>query len=103
LIALDVWWNGRADVLVAAGETRKRFSSLYSMSSLVHYEEFVDQCADVFFDRLGEFADRDVKFNLGEWFQFYAFDVIGEITYGERFGWLPSIIATIYGYMLTDS
>ncbi|KAL3433635.1 cytochrome P450 [Aspergillus tetrazonus] len=70
------------------GETRKRFSSLYSMSSLVHYEEFVDQCADVFFDRLGEFADRDVKFNLGEWFQFYAFDVIGEITYGERFGFL---------------
>ncbi|KAL4981195.1 cytochrome P450 [Aspergillus desertorum] len=70
------------------GETRKRFSSLYSMSSLLNYEEFVDQCADVFFDRLGEFAERDVKFNLGEWFQFYAFDVIGEITYGERFGFL---------------
>ncbi|KAL2826445.1 cytochrome P450 [Aspergillus cavernicola] len=70
------------------GETRKRFSSLYSMSSLVHYEEFVDQCADVFFQRLSEFAERDVKFNLGEWFQFYAFDVIGEITYGQRFGFL---------------
>ncbi|KAL3480447.1 cytochrome P450 [Aspergillus californicus] len=70
------------------GETRKRFSSLYSMSSLVNYEAFVDQCADVFFQRLGEFADRDVKFNLGEWFQFYAFDVIGEITYGQRFGFL---------------
>ncbi|KAL4913867.1 cytochrome P450 [Aspergillus aurantiobrunneus] len=70
------------------GETRKRFSSLYSMSSLVHYEEFVDQCADVFFQRLGEFAEGDVTFNLGEWFQFYAFDVIGEITYGQRFGFL---------------
>ncbi|KAL4876467.1 cytochrome P450 [Aspergillus karnatakaensis] len=70
------------------GETRKRFSSLYSMSSLVHYEEFVDQCADVYFQRLSEFAERDVKFNLGEWFQFYAFDVIGEITYGQRFGFL---------------
>ncbi|OJJ58292.1 hypothetical protein ASPSYDRAFT_152542 [Aspergillus sydowii CBS 593.65] len=70
------------------GETRKRFSSLYSMSSLVHYEEFVDQCADVFFQRLGEFAERDAKFNLGEWLQFYAFDVIGEITYGQRFGFL---------------
>ncbi|KAL4933173.1 cytochrome P450 [Aspergillus undulatus] len=70
------------------GETRKKFSSLYSMSSLVHYEEFVDQCADVFFQRLHEFAERGIKFNLGEWFQFYAFDVIGEITYGERFGFL---------------
>ncbi|KAL4806094.1 cytochrome P450 [Aspergillus unguis] len=70
------------------GETRKRFSSLYSMSSLVHYEEFVDSCADVFFQRLGEFAERGLEFNLGTWFQFYAFDVIGEITYGQRFGFL---------------
>jgi hypothetical protein len=97
---LIVWWRRCADILVAAGETRKRFSSLYSMSSLVHYEEFVDQCADVFFDRLGEFAERDVKFNLGEWFQFYAFDVIGEITYGERFGGISSVTAAIHGYML---
>ncbi|KAL2844591.1 cytochrome P450 [Aspergillus pseudoustus] len=70
------------------GDTRKRFSSLYSMSSLVHYEEFVDQSADVFFQRLGEFADRDAVLNLGEWLQFYAFDVIGQITYGQRFGFL---------------
>jgi hypothetical protein len=56
------------------------------MSSLVSYEEFVDQSADVFFRRLGEFADRDAAFNMGEWFQFYAFDVIGQITYGQRFG-----------------
>jgi hypothetical protein len=61
------------------------------MSSLVSYEEFVDQSADVFFQRLGEFADRDVTFNLGEWFQFYAFDVIGQITYGQRFGRWPSV------------
>ncbi|KAL5337114.1 cytochrome P450 [Aspergillus crustosus] len=70
------------------GETRKRFSSLYSMSSLVHYEELVDQSADVFIQRLSEFAERDMTFNLGEWFQFYAFDVIGQITYGQRFGFL---------------
>lgn len=62
------------------------------MSSLVHYEEFVDQCADVFFQRLGEFAERDAKFNLGEWLQFYAFDVIGEITYGQRFGELGQYV-----------
>ncbi|RHZ52629.1 cytochrome P450 [Aspergillus thermomutatus] len=69
-------------------ETRKRFSSLYSMSSLVHYEEFVDRCADLFCQRLGEFAGRREEFNLGHWFQCYAFDVIGDITFGERFGFL---------------
>ncbi|RDW74284.1 cytochrome P450 [Aspergillus mulundensis] len=68
------------------GETRKRFAALYSMSSLVHYEAFVDSSADVFTTRLAQFADTNATFNLGAWFQFYAFDVIGQITYGERFG-----------------
>ncbi|KAL4900216.1 hypothetical protein BDW74DRAFT_170980 [Aspergillus multicolor] len=70
------------------GETRKRFAALYSMSSLVHYEAFVDSSADLFMARLSEFADTNTTFNLGTWFQFYAFDVIGQITYGERFGFL---------------
>ncbi|KAF9894096.1 hypothetical protein FE257_009069 [Aspergillus nanangensis] len=69
-------------------ETRKRFSSLYSMSSLVHYEEFVDQCADIFSQRLSEHAAQKKGMNLGHWFQCYAFDVIGHITFGQRFGFL---------------
>ncbi|KAB8224028.1 cytochrome P450 [Aspergillus novoparasiticus] len=69
-------------------ETRKRFSGLYSMSSLVHYEEFVDHCADIFSQRLTEYAQREGSLNLGHWFQCYAFDVIGEITFGKRFGFL---------------
>lgn len=56
------------------------------MSSLVHYEEFVDYCADIFTQRLEEFAAMKESFNLGYWFQCYAFDVIGCITFGERFG-----------------
>jgi hypothetical protein len=56
------------------------------MTSLVHYEEFVDRCADLFCARLKEFAARGETFNLGYWFQCYAFDVIGDITYGQRFG-----------------
>ena len=69
------------------GETRKRFASLYSMSSLVHYEAFVDNCADIFAQRLRERDQCGRTLNLGHWFQCYAFDVIGEITFGQRFGW----------------
>ncbi|RAL07996.1 cytochrome P450 [Aspergillus homomorphus CBS 101889] len=69
-------------------ETRKRFSSLYSMSSLLHYEEFVDQCADIFRQRLTEFAQSGQTFDLHHWLQCYAFDVIGDITFGQRFGFL---------------
>ncbi|OGE57019.1 hypothetical protein PENARI_c002G09354 [Penicillium arizonense] len=68
--------------------TRKRFTSLYSMSSLVNYEPFVDHCAELFMTHLNEFSDNGATFNLGHWFQCYAFDVIGNITFGERFGFL---------------
>lgn len=61
------------------------------MTSLVHYEQFVDHCADIFTRRLIEFAESGERFNLGHWFQCYAFDVIGEITFGQRFGESPSV------------
>ncbi|KAJ5573548.1 uncharacterized protein N7459_007975 [Penicillium hispanicum] len=69
-------------------ETRKTFTNLYSLSSLLHYEVFVDQCAEIFTQRLDEIADNKQTFNLGHWFQCYAFDVIGNLTFGERFGFL---------------
>ena len=56
------------------------------MSSLVHYEAFVDDCADIFSQRLQEHADRRQGLNMGHWFQCYAFDVISSITFGGRFG-----------------
>lgn len=69
-------------------ETRKRFQGMYSMSSLVNYEGYVDECAEIFGQRLTEFAKQDVAINMGHWFQCYAFDVIGDITYSKRFGFL---------------
>ncbi|KAJ5925355.1 hypothetical protein N7454_007994 [Penicillium verhagenii] len=69
-------------------ETRKKFTGLYSMSSVVQYEPFVNSCIEIFFQRLDEFADQKQVFDLGHWFQCYAFDVIGDITFGQRFGFL---------------
>lgn len=68
------------------------------MSSLVNYEQFVDNCADIFATRLTEFAVKDEVLDLRHWLQCYAFDVIGEITYGERFGefGLDLFIISIY-------
>ncbi|TID21823.1 hypothetical protein E6O75_ATG05218 [Venturia nashicola] len=69
-------------------ETRKRFQNLYSMTSLVSYETFVDDCADVFSQRLTEIAQSGKSINMGHWFQCYAFDVIACLTYSRRFGFL---------------
>jgi hypothetical protein len=50
-------------------ETRKRFQAMYSMSSLVSYEGYVDDCARIFSARLSEFAQAGKAINMGHWFQ----------------------------------
>uniref|UniRef100_A0A093Y5K2 Pisatin demethylase n=1 Tax=Talaromyces marneffei PM1 TaxID=1077442 RepID=A0A093Y5K2_TALMA len=67
---------------------RRKFASSYSMTSLVGYEPFVNNCTKVFTNRLSEIAKLDETIDLAHWFQCYAFDVIGKITFGRRFGFL---------------
>ena len=58
------------------------------MSSLITYEPYIDCCTEIFCQRLGEMADAGTSFNMIHWFQCYAFDVIGMITYSKRLGFL---------------
>ncbi|KAF2451822.1 putative P450 monooxygenase [Karstenula rhodostoma CBS 690.94] len=68
-------------------DSRRVYAGLYAMSGLLSYEAYVDDCTDVFTRRLGELAGGQAV-DMGRWFQCYAFDVIGAITYGKRFGFL---------------
>ncbi|KAI1262389.1 cytochrome P450 [Xylariaceae sp. FL1019] len=70
------------------GETRRQLQSTYTMTSLVSYEPYVNQCSDIFSQRLAEMAAAGTSVDMGHWLQCYAFDVIGEITFGRRFGFL---------------
>lgn len=69
-------------------DTRKKFQNLYALSTLKSYEQYVDDCAIIFQDRLGELATSGRYIDMAHWFQVYAFDVIGAITYSKRFGFL---------------
>lgn len=61
-------------------EGRKKVASMYSMTSLVAYEPFVDNCIEIFKQRLDEFSTEGRCVDMAHWLQCYAFDVIGEIT-----------------------
>lgn len=65
---------------------RRKTSNMYAMSSLVSYEPFVDKINDEFMTALESHAKNGREFDLFTWMQFYAFDVIGEITFGRSFG-----------------
>ncbi|KAM3526846.1 hypothetical protein NHJ13051_003226 [Beauveria bassiana] len=75
-------------VMKRHAEDRRRFQALYSMTSLLSYEGYADTCAEIMVQRFDEFADEGTVFDLLHWLQCYGFDVIGNITFSTRFGFL---------------
>ncbi|KAI2903012.1 hypothetical protein CBS63078_6052 [Aspergillus niger] len=65
---------------------------MYSMTTLTSYEPFVDSCIGLFRRQLDQAGSSDSAVNLAHWVQCYAFDVIGYITFGERFGFLDNML-----------
>lgn len=61
-------------------DRRRKISSLYTMSSMVSYEKAVDKMTGLCVRKMHEFAEQGRLVNIPQWTQYYAFDVIGEIT-----------------------
>jgi cytochrome P450 len=70
---------------------RRQVNSAFAMSALVQYEPFVDNTTKLFLaqtERL--FVGKEEGCDFTQWLQFYAFDVIGEITYSKRHGFVET-------------
>ncbi|CAG9972476.1 unnamed protein product [Clonostachys byssicola] len=68
---------------------RRAVSSAYAMSTLVQFESYVDSTTTAFFQQIdARFLNAAEPCDLGKWLQYYAFDVIGELTYSKRLGFL---------------
>jgi cytochrome P450 len=69
---------------------RKRVSHVYSMTSIVAMEPYIQGCLDLMLQLLQKYADNGEAVDMSEWTNAFAYDVVGEIAYGERFGHLES-------------
>ncbi|KAM3417726.1 hypothetical protein BST61_g5959 [Cercospora zeina] len=69
---------------------RRLLSNVYSMSSVLESEAHVDVCTELFMARLSEFAADGQVLDLGIWLQMYAFDIIGELFFGQAFGFMET-------------
>ncbi len=68
---------------------KKPIANIYSMSNLVSFEPYVNSTMSVFFNELdARFVKTGRVCDLGVWLQRFAFDVIGEITFSRRLGFL---------------
>ena len=50
-------------------ERRKYVSAVYSMSTILESEKYIDACSDVFLDKMAKFARTPASVDLGEWIQ----------------------------------
>ncbi|KAJ6115575.1 hypothetical protein N7523_005992 [Penicillium sp. IBT 18751x] len=67
---------------------KRPISAAYSMSTLTEFEPFVDTIIHTLFRRLDEFVVQGKVCDISAWLQYYAFDVIGEMTFSKPLGFL---------------
>ncbi len=70
-------------------DLRKSVNSAFSMTALVQYEPSVSEATAKFLDQTEAlFVSKNAICDFAEWLQFLAFDVIGQITYSKRHGFV---------------
>jgi hypothetical protein len=76
---------------------------------LVQYEPMADEALEIFLDQTEKlYAASGKVCNFTQWLQFFAFDVIGQITYSKRHGFIEEVrdingIVQKLGYIFTYS
>lgn len=68
---------------------RRCVNNAFAMSSLVNYEPLVNSTLTYWLDKTEEmFANTRQSCNFSQWLQFFAFDVIGDLTWSKRLGFV---------------
>ncbi|KAF1958297.1 pisatin demethylase [Byssothecium circinans] len=68
---------------------RRCVNNAFAMSSLVNYEPLVSSTIGVFLNKTQElYASTGGSCNFSQWLQFFAFDVIGDLTWSKRLGFV---------------
>lgn len=65
---------------------RRPVAQKFSMSSIKALEPCADECTKIFMDAMRDLEGQCI--DLSAWLQWYAFDVIGVITFQRRFGFM---------------
>lgn len=66
-------------------QMKKSLSAAFSTKALAQQESIVKRCVDGFVQRLGVDGAREKGLNMTKWFEMIAFDILGEMAFGETF------------------
>lgn len=68
----------------------RNLSAGFSLSNITKTEPYIDSVLQLFTTRLNELSDSNTPIHFQDWFSFFAFDVLGEVTFSKSFGFVDS-------------
>ncbi|KAF2103043.1 cytochrome P450 [Rhizodiscina lignyota] len=84
--------NQTALVSIKEEETHGRFrrpiAHAYSLSSLKGYEGYIDQMIEKLVGVMDKYGSQGKPINMSRWLQYWGFDVMSKISFGEPLGFL---------------
>ncbi|KAH7323011.1 cytochrome P450 [Stachybotrys elegans] len=95
-----------------AGQKRGLFAHAFSAKGLMEQEEIMQRCIDQFILKLGKTGTKPEGVNLVKWLEMVAFDILGEMAFGESFHclenesshfWLDVIFGHVFIVALMDN
>ena len=82
-------------------------ASLYSLTNVIRFEPFIDEEIGVLFEQLDKrFVKTQATFDLGDWIQYFAYEVMGTMTFSRRYGFLEQgkdgngLLSSVWDFML---
>ncbi|KAK0510977.1 hypothetical protein JMJ35_006529 [Cladonia borealis] len=106
--ALPAVFNTRDEKLHK--QIKSPIAPLFSLSNAVTFESFIDEVLEVLCRQIDQryIGSQDIV-DLGNWLQYFAFDVMGTMTFSKRYGFLEQgqdvggMLETIWEYMRTTA
>ena len=80
---------------------KKSLTNAFSTKALLDQEKIIQRCVDGFVDKIGDESKRETGINVSDWYEMIAFDILGEMAFGESFhcvenGWAHLKIGLIW-------
>jgi hypothetical protein len=89
-------------------QLKSPIAPLYSLTNVVTLERFVDKVLGLLFQQLDRrFVHSQEVLDLGDWLQYFAFEVMGTMTFSSQYGFLEAgedvngMLDAIWQFMLT--
>ena len=106
--ALPAVFNTRDEKLHK--QLKSPIAPLFSLSNAVTFESFIDEVLEVLCKQIDRrYIESQELVDLGNWLQYFAFDVMGTMTFSKRYGFLEQgqdvgeMLETIWRYMKTTA